>query len=311
MTDCLIVSSLANEYEQKLAEIENFDTSLTAVSTSEAALQEYRKQEIVFGDPDLIAPILSEMPDVKWVQSTWAGVLPFIKSDRRDYLLTGIKGVFGSQMSEFVIGYLLAHELRISAREQAQQDRRWFREPSGMLVGKRLGIMGTGSIGQHIAQTAVSFDMAVSGLSRSGSTQPGFDTVVSLSEINIFLSSIDYLVSTLPQTHDTDHLLNADTLALLNPNAVFINVGRSNVVDDDALITALERGMLAGAVLDVFDEEPLPDDSPMWTTPNLRVTAHISAVSRPSLVVPIFVENLSRYRSQRPLNYVVDFEVGY
>ena len=311
MTDCLIVSSLANEYEQKLTEIEDLDIVLTAVSTSEDALREYRKQEVVFGDPDLVAPILSKMPEVAWVQSTWAGVLPFIRTDRRDYNLTGIKGVFGSQMSEFVIGYLLAHELKISARELAQQDRLWFREPSGMLAGKRLGVMGTGSIGQRIAQTAASFDMTVSGLSRSGSAQPGFDTVVSISELNAFLNSVDYLASALPQTPETDQLLNKDTLALLKPHSVFINVGRSNVVDHAALISALEQDALAGAVLDVFDEEPLPDDSPLWTTPNLRVTAHISAVSHPSLVVPIFVENLSRYRNQRPLKYIVDFEVGY
>lgn len=311
MTDCLIVSSLANQYVQMLAEFEDLDAMFTAVSTSEEALREYRDQEIVFGDPDLVAPILSKMPGINWVQSTWAGILPFISSDRRDYLLTGIKGVFGSQMSEYVMGYLLSHELRIAEREAAQRNRQWFREPSGMLSGKRLGVMGTGSIGQHIAQTGASFGMAVSGLSRSGTAQAGFERVMPISELNAFLGSVDYLVSALPQTPDTDHLLNRKTLALLAPGSVFINVGRSNVVEDAALIAALERGDLAAAILDVFEEEPLPDDNPLWTTRNLRVTAHISAVSRPSLVVPIFVENLQRFREQKPLKYVVDFEVGY
>ncbi len=180
-----------------------------------------------------------------------------------------------------------------------------------MLAGKRLGVMGTGSIGQHIAQVGASFSMTVSGLSRSGSMQTGFDRVLPLSEIKTFLGAVDYLVSALPQTPDTDELLNAETLAHMRPNAVFINVGRGNVVNDAALVAALERDELAGAVLDVFDEEPLPDDSPLWATPNLQITAHISAVSHPSLVVPIFVENLRRFGDQQPLKYVVDFEVGY
>jgi len=311
MTACLIISSLAEEYEQELAAIPDLDIEVSVCKTAKQALQQYRNQTVVFGDPDLVAPILSDLPGIDWVQSTWAGVLPFIRAKRRDYTLTGVKGVFGSQMSEFVLGYLLAHELRIFARQQAQQKKEWYRAQSEMLAGKCLGVMGTGSIGRHIARTAAAFGMRVNGLSRSGKALQEFDTVFPIAKLDRFLESVDHLVATLPQTPDTDDLLNAGTLARLSSDACFINVGRSNVVDNDALIAALASGELGGAVLDVFDREPLPEDSPLWQVPKLLITAHISAVSHPSLVVPIFAEYLRRYQAQQAMKYAIDFETGY
>ena len=117
--------------------------------------------------------------------------------------------------------------------------------------------------------------------------------------------------STLPATPATDKLLNVDTLSALPEGAYFINIGRSNAVDDSALWDALERNHLSGAALDVFDEEPLPDDSPLWDAPNLSVTAHVAAISHPLLIVPIFVENYRRFMAGEPLQYAVDFEAGY
>ena len=121
----------------------------------------------------------------------------------------------------------------------------------------------------------------------------------------------DHVVSTLPDTPTTQNLLDAEALAHLSAHACFVNVGRGSVVDDDALMAALNRGSLAGAVLDVFDEEPLPDDSPLWDTPNLSITAHISAISHPLLLVPIFVENYQRFQRGETLKHIVDFEHGY
>ena len=112
-------------------------------------------------------------------------------------------------------------------------------------------------------------------------------------------------------TPETDGLLNADTLPLLPPHAYFINVGRANVVDDKALIEALQSGNLAGAALDVFDVEPVPDDSPLWDAPNLLMTAHMAAVSHPGLIAPVFLENYRRFFAGRDLINVVNFERGY
>jgi phosphoglycerate dehydrogenase-like enzyme len=248
---------------------------------------------------------------VEWVQSSWAGVTPLIRHERRDYVLTGIKGVFGPQMSEYVFGYLLAHELRILRRRHEQKKHHWFREHSGVLNGKTIGVMGTGSIGGHIARTAKAFNMSAIGLSRSGEPAEDFDQVFSVSDLHAFLSKSNYLVSTLPDTAATNSLLDDESLAALPGHAYFVNVGRSNVVDDKALMKALRTGRLAGAALDVFDSEPLPGDSPFWNTPNLSVTAHIAAISHPLLIVPVFVENYRRFVKDQPLNYIVDFDAGY
>jgi phosphoglycerate dehydrogenase-like enzyme len=308
---CLIVTATADEYAEELARLADMPIPFKTCTTAEEALREHTDETILFGRPDMIVGLLPKMPDVVWVQSTWAGVTPLIEAERRDYTLTGVKGVFGPQMSEYVIGYLLAHELRVLERMQKQQQRDWFKGLSGTLAGKRLGIMGTGSIGQHIAKTAGYFDMAVTGLSRSGDPQPHFEKVMQTTQLHNFLEDIDYLVSILPNTPGTDKLLDADALGKLPEHAYFINIGRSNVIDDDALIDALKNKRLTGAALDVFDEEPIPQDSPLWDTPNLSITAHVAAVSYPSIIVPIFIDNYRRYVEKQPLKYVVDFNAGY
>ena len=311
MTECLIVTPLATEFVREVDRLS--DTSIKAIPCHDETelLDNYRGHRVLFGNPGIIAPVLRRMQEVEWIQSSWAGVTPLIEHERRDYQLTGVKDVFGPQMSEYVFGYLLAHELRILERKKQQDERRWFRDHSGMLEGKTIGILGTGSIGAHVAGTAQAFGMRVLGLSRTGSPAAGFEQVLQTSQIDSFIRECDYLVSTLPQTPATDDLLNRQTLESAREGALFINVGRSNVIDDVALIAALESGRLGGAVLDVFDEEPLLDDSPLWDAPNLLVTAHISAVSHPLLLVPIFVDNYRRFISGAPLKHVIDFSAGY
>jgi len=311
MTDCLIIDAAANEFAEEIARLADFPIPVKACTSAEQALGGYKDQTILFGNPDMIATVLPEMPSVNWVQSSWAGVMPLMGIDRRDYILTGVKGVFGPQMSEYVMGYLLAHELKVLERMKQQREHNWFKDFSGALRGKRLGIMGTGSIGRHIAQTATIFGIKVAGLNRSGTASPVFENVMPIGQLHDFLKEIDYLVSTLPQTDDTDDMLDGAALAKLPVHAYFINIGRSNIVNDEALIDALRNGKLAGAALDVFDEEPIPQNSPLWDTPNLSITAHIAAISHPSLIVPIFVDNYRRYMQQQPLKYTIDFDAGY
>lgn len=311
MSKSMIITSLAEQFADEIARLSDSSIPVKACTSAEQALAEYTDETVLFGDPDMIVPLLPKMPTVEWVQSSWAGVTPFMNGNRRDYILTGVKDVFGPQMSEYVIGYLLAHELKVLERMQEQREHKWCKKMSGTLLEKRLGIMGTGSIGQHIAQTANTFGMHVTGLSRSGRSTPGFDDVLPADRLNEFLAETDHLVAILPDTPDTDNLLDSSTLAKLPAHACFINIGRSNVVDDDALMEALRNNKLAGAVLDVFDEEPIPKDSPLWDTPNLSITAHIAAISHPLLLVPIFVDNYRRYIAKQPLNYVIDFDAGY
>jgi len=311
MSKSMIITSLAEQFADEIARLSDSSIPVKACTSAEQALAEYTDEKVLFGDPAMIVPLLPKMPTVEWVQSSWAGVTPFMNGDRHDYVLTGVKDVFGPQMSEYVIGYLLAHELKVLERMQEQREHKWFKDMSGTILEKRLGIMGTGSIGQHIAESAKNFGMYVTGLSRSGNSTPGFDDVLQVDRLNDFLAETDYLVAILPDTPDTDNLLDSSALAMLPAHAYFINIGRSNVVDDGALMEALRNNKLAGAVLDVFDEEPIPKDSPLWDTPNLIITAHIAAISHPLLLVPIFVENYQRYIDKQPLNYVIDFDAGY
>ncbi len=311
MTECLIIAAAAKELAEEISRTAHYPIPVKACTSAEEALDVYADQTIVFGNPDMIAGILPELPRVGWVQSSWAGVTPLIAIDRRDYVLTGVKGVFGPQMSEYVVGYLLAHELKVLERMNQQCNHNWFEAPSGVLQGKRLGIMGTGSIGRHIAQTARVFDIKVTGLSRSGAPSSAFDEVMPVAKLHEFLEETDYLVAALPQTDGTENLLDKAALAKLPAHVYFINVGRSNVVNDEALSDALRNNELAGAALDVFDEEPIPCKSPLWNTPGLSITAHIAAISHPSLIVPIFVENYWLYSNKQPLKYVVDFDRGY
>lgn len=311
MPRCLIITTLAHEFAAEIERLGGADIPLTACTSVGEALQAYDGEKILFGNPDMIAKILPQLPAVDWVQSSWAGVTPLLEIGERGYVLTGIKDVFGAQIAEYVVGYLLAHELKIIERMDAQRRREWLQVPSGILCGKRLGILGTGSIGRAIAEAGGKFGVSSSGLSRSGKNVREFAQVLPADYIDKFLPNVDYLVSTLPDTPETTHLLNDATLALLPNDAYFINVGRSNVVDDKALIDALSGGRLAGATLDVFDEEPVPENSALWSAPNLLITAHIAALSHPYLIVPIFLRNYRRFTSGQSLEYVIDFDLGY
>jgi phosphoglycerate dehydrogenase-like enzyme len=268
--------------------------------------------DIVFGEPALVRHVLSALPNLHWVQSIWAGVEPLLDpSQRRDYVLTNARGVFGGLMSEFVFGYLLFYERRIFQRFQAQQEKHWDRSSPGTLRGKTIGLLGVGSIGAHLAHTAKQFGMTVRGCTRSSESCRDVDTYYHGSGLADFASGLDYLVSVLPNTTSTRRIVNAALLSRLPAHAVFINVGRGMAVDESALIDALQNDRLAMAVLDVFEREPLPPEHPFWQTPNLFMTFHTSALSLPVDLSQVFIENYHRYISGQSLLHLVDFERGY
>lgn len=270
------------------------------------------QSDIVLGEPKLIREALPSLSKLKWVQSVYAGVEPLVDStQRRDYVLTNARGVFGELMSEYVFGYLLFHEKKMLERIEAQQSIRWQRQESGVLRGKTFGLLGVGSIGAHLAGTAKHFGMHVRGYTRSSETSKQVDTYFHGSDLLKFAKELDYLVCVLPRTEDTNRIVDAKLLATLPSHAVFVNVGRGNALDEPALVNALNEGKLAAAVLDVFDKEPLPEGHPFWTTPNLYMTFHTSAISYPEDITRLFVENYQLYIQGRPLKYVVDFESGY
>ena len=268
--------------------------------------------DLVFGEPTLIREILPHLPGLRWVQATWAGVEPLLGADlRRDYILTNARGVFGGLMSEFVFGYLLLHERKILQRLAAQKESRWEPELTGTLHGKTIGLLGVGSIGAHLAGTARHFGMRVRGYTRASETCAFVDRYYHGTDLQAFASRLDVLVNVLPNTPRTRKIVDTGLLAALAEGAIFLNVGRGSAVNEADLIASLKNGHLACAVLDVFEQEPLPAGHPFWKTENLYITSHTSAPSFPEDLADLFIENYLNFIQGSALNYRVDFELGY
>jgi phosphoglycerate dehydrogenase-like enzyme len=316
----IILSRDANEYRILIEKVQLPDLEIVT---------DPAQADIVLGEPKVIRDALPRLfrDQPMWVQSIYAGVEPLVDSAlRHDYVLTNARGVFGELMSEYVFGYMLFLEKKMLDRIAAQQSRKWQRSESGVLRGRTIGLLGVGSIGAHLAGTAKHFGMNVKGFTRKSETSEQVDEyfhppnvesddLPSVQEpvpaLHRFAGGLDYLVSVLPRTKDTNKIVDEPLLNALPDHAVFINVGRGNAVDEPALAEALNEGRLAAAVLDVFEQEPLPTDHPFWSTPNLYMTYHTSAISYPEDITKLFIENYQLYLEGKPLKYVVDFERGY
>jgi phosphoglycerate dehydrogenase-like enzyme len=308
MPNLIILSRDADEYRALIEKANLPDLNI---------IGDYTKAEIVLGEPKVIRDALPQLSQAKWIQAIYAGVEPLVDpSQRRDYVLTNARNVFGELMSEYVFGYLLFFEKRMLDRIQAQQAREWRRTEPGVLRSKTIGLLGVGSIGAHLAGTAKHFDMTVRGFTRESETSTQVDRYYHPSpagqkSLMEFAQGLDYLVSVLPRTSETNKIVDEALLHALPHHAVFINVGRGNAVDEVALEKALKEGRLAAAVLDVFEQEPVPLEHPFWTTPNLYMTYHTSAISYPEDITSVFIENYFLYIEGKSLKYVVDFERGY
>lgn len=303
MPKLLIISYNTDEYIKLIR-----DTDLPNLEI----LTDPSQCDIVLGEPKRIRDELPNLPHLRWAQSIYAGVESLVDpTQRRDYILTNARGVFGELMSEYVFGYILAHEKKIFERYQSQQSRIWDRFESGVLRGKTIGLLGVGSIGAYLAGTAKHFGMKVWGYTKSSETSKQVDNYFHRNELLNFAKGLDYLVVVLPKTDGTNNIVNTDMLNALPPHAVIINVGRGNAVDGSALVDALHNNQIAAAVLDVTDPEPLPEEHPFWATPNLLLTFHTSAISYPEDMAKLFIENYRLYIAGKPLKYQVDFERGY
>jgi len=268
--------------------------------------------EIVLGEPRLIKAAMPELTNAKWMQSMYAGVEALMDSSlRRDYILTNARSVFGELMSEYVFGYLLAHEKKIFKRYQAQQAKKYDRFEGGWLRGKTIGLLGVGSIGAHVAMVAKTFGMQVRGFTISSETSSHVDEYFHDNDLLKFAEDLDYLVVVLPRTNNTDKIVDVNLLNALPSHTVLVNVGRGNAVDEPALVEALTNNKIAAAILDVTAQEPLPEGHPFWTTPNLLLTFHTSAISYPEDLSRVFIENYRLYIEGKPLKYQVDFGRGY
>ena len=308
MTSVIVLSPHAHRY-RGIIEARGLDAAdLTFAENLEEALPAAADAEVLFGAPDQLAELVPHCPALRWIQSSWAGVTPLLALPRRDYRLTGVKEIFGAPMSEYVLGWLLALERNIPAHYGS---RSWNPLRDGRIQGKAVGIMGTGSIGSHVAGSCRSLGMTTRGLNSDGRDVAGFDRCWPTASRLDFAAGLDYLVALLPDTPATDGLVDRELLARLSSAAIVINGGRGNAVVTADLVDALEQGDIRHAVLDVLPVEPVPDDDPLWKVPGLTITSHTAAPTPAEAIVEIFIDNLQRYRRGEALRHEIDFDRGY
>lgn len=277
----------------------------------------------IFVGYSLRASQLSDAKKLKWVHSTAAGVAQLMYPELRDsgIVVTNPSGIFSVPMAEHTIGLLLAlarnfpDTLRQQDRAVWSQQELWDK-PQHLteLNEKLLLIVGYGSIGKEVAKRAQAFGMRVWGVTRSGKGDlQEAEKIVAVSELERVLPNADYILISAPETAETKFLIGAEQIARMKRGARLINVARGSLLDETALIAALESGALGGAAVDVAETEPLPATSPLWRAPNLFITPHTSAVSDRlwQRETAVLMELLERWFDGRELFNRVDFARGY
>jgi len=266
----------------------------------------------------LLEPVLAAHPEVRWIHSRFAGLDSLLFPALRDspVLLTNGKGAFSRSLGEFVLAGLLyfAKDFPRMRRNQGAGD--WTVFDVEELHGRTLGIVGYGDIGRAIAERARPFGMRIVGLRRRTNGEGGdglADEIWPLSRLHELMATADDVAVALPLTPDTRHLLGEAEIRALKPTAVFANVGRGAVVDEPHLVRALEERRIKGAVLDVFETEPLPKESPLWALDNVLLSPHTADHTKTWLLdaSALFLRNLERFRAGQPLANVVDKRAGY
>ena len=271
----------------------------------------------------LSTDIIENASSLRWVHSTAAavGILPLRELAARNIAVTNSRGIQAATMAEFVIGGLLVIARRFHLMLAAQHRKRWIQNELTKDVwpwsvrGRRMTIVGLGTIGRGVAERAHAFGMRITAIRRKiAELKPPFvERITGPEHLDDALHGCDVLVIAAPSIAETDRLISADRLAMLNHGAIVINVARGKIIDEAALIASLQAGHLGGAVLDVFEHEPLDPQSPLWTLPNVIISPHVSGV-RPDHwddVIDLFSENLQRFERGEPLLNLVDARAGY
>ena len=265
---------------------------------------------------DLPSDVGSIAQRLSWVQGTGAGVGQLARVlAPTPAVLTSAAGVAAPSMAEFIIARLLQVWKFLPTIDHNQTERRWERHPGMTAAGRRLGIIGLGAIGRELARRAAALDMSVIGLRRHPAGEPpaGVDAVFGPDGLHELLAASDAVVIAAAATPETFNLIGARELAAMRPGAILCNVARGSLVDEDALVAGLATGRPGAAILDVTRIEPLPETSPLWTTPGVYLSPHCSASVEGYAegVGKLFIDNLARYLAGTPLRNVVDKVLGY
>jgi phosphoglycerate dehydrogenase-like enzyme len=261
------------------------------------------------------AGLLPSMPKLRWAQAMSAGVegwmaLPDLP---QALTLTCARGTHKESMPENIVAALFYVAKPMALAVENQKSAKWIHTVPQPLTGKTLGILGLGVIGQEVARLATALGMRVIGTRRRPAKMEHVAEVLPPQRTNEVLAQSDYLLLLLPATPETDDFMNAERLALMKPTAWLLNFGRGHTVKDADLIAAAGNRKIAGAVLDVFRQEPLPSDHPFWKAEGIIVLPHIGGPhpQRDRFVARLFVENLERFLDGQPLKEVVDRTAGY
>ncbi len=257
--------------------------------------------------------VLKGMPRLKWIHSTGAGVEAILRSPHfsQTVTLTRTGNMAGRLMAEYVVGFLLAMNFEMPLLMKNQMKHHWQRFNIPTIEGRRCTVLGLGEIGWEVARLCSGLGLKVVGVSRTGGDTTENIPNYPLEKLDVLLPETDVLVIVVPLTPATEGMLDARRLRLLPPHALVMNISRGPVIVEQDLIQVLQEQAIGGAVLDVFDEEPLPPDSPFWDLPNVVVTPHIAGPYDPVFCTHSFLQNLALYLSGQPMNHVVNYERGY
>lgn len=265
--------------------------------------------------------LLPRARKLRWYQNWGAGVDWLLRQPEAvdlPFILTNASGVHAIPISEHIFALMLAFARRLHDAVRAQTHHKWTPEgemgPVMELAGKTLVLIGAGEIGGRTARLARGLEMRVLGVRRYPAVHsPCIETMYGPDQLLDVLPEADFLVLAMPLTPETRHMIGEVELRAMKPTAHLINIGRGGTVDQDALIRALGEGWIAGAGLDVFETEPLPEDSPLWAMDNAILTYHYAGANPDytNCAMAIFLDNLCRYKSGEPMRNVVDKKLGY
>ncbi|BAP13373.1 MAG: hydroxyacid dehydrogenase [Alcanivorax borkumensis] len=264
---------------------------------------------------DLLAEVWPDDCPVRWVHATSAGVdaLMIDPIKHSDIVVTNARGTFDHGIAEYVLGALLMFAKDSFGNLALQAQHRWQHRETAMLRGANALVVGAGSIGREVATLLRAMGMQVVGTARNARHDSAFHRVHRQQDLPALLCDADYVVITAPLTPDTHGLFDDTTFRQMKPGAALVNVGRGPIVRTEALLRALQQGRLAGAALDVFEEEPLPPNHPLWDQPNVMISAHMAGdfIGWRQALGQQFVDNFHRWRRGQPLDNPVNKEHGY
>jgi glyoxylate/hydroxypyruvate reductase A len=302
----------ADDYARRIRVPTGHEVTVRVCATEADAASAIGEADVAYAWK-LPSMLYGKAPRLRWLQAMGAGVdwalVPELPSR---VTVTRAPGIFGPWMSEYVLGWCSWVTQRMETYRAAQREQRWIDDVlPGRLRGKTLTLVGVGDIGREIARVARAVGMHVIGVSRSGERVPAVERVYRPGHLARALAAADFVVVVLPLTPKTRGLIDDKALAAMRPGAWLLNIGRGAVVDEAALVSALQTQRIAGAVLDVFPTEPLPAGHPLWRLDNVVITPHVAGPSTSDEIAPVFNDNLARYVRGRPLQHVVDRARGY